>query len=279
MDDALPTVGMTIRFLALCDLYGSHRAAVGMVAEGRRAGAPGLPGDDDWTQWNATQMRAAVEYLESRRDAGPRAEHPVPEVVVASHQLPEQQALGGLAHPLDRQRLDIAHAAQERAPRLPRGRPRNAGDRTDRAALALVRQHQRTTRVEPLQELPALPGLQLPIRAPPPQQLAHGARQLHPAQARTVPHNLADQRHLLHAEGTSREPRRRHGHRRGVSLPTTPYQNAARMSSGGAPEGDRPKRSDAVVRPGWLPEKRRVGALSPRKAHRRGSSASTNAYE
>ena len=48
MDDALPTVGMTIRFLALCDLYGSHRAAVGMVAEGRRAGAPGLPGDDDW---------------------------------------------------------------------------------------------------------------------------------------------------------------------------------------------------------------------------------------
>ena len=73
MDDALPTVGMTIRFLALCDLYGSHRAAVGMVAEGRRAGAPGLPGDDDWTQWNATQMQAAVEYLESRRDAGRRA--------------------------------------------------------------------------------------------------------------------------------------------------------------------------------------------------------------
>ena len=36
MDDALPTVGMT--------------------------------------QWNATQMRAAVEYLESRRDAGPRAD-------------------------------------------------------------------------------------------------------------------------------------------------------------------------------------------------------------
>ena len=32
MDDALPTVGMTMRFLALCDLYGSHRAAVGLVA-------------------------------------------------------------------------------------------------------------------------------------------------------------------------------------------------------------------------------------------------------
>ena len=46
----------------------------------------------------------------------------VPEIVVASHQLPEQQALGGLAHPLDLQRLDIAHAADERAPRLSRRR-------------------------------------------------------------------------------------------------------------------------------------------------------------
>ena len=39
----------------------------------------------------------------------------MPEVVVASHQLPEQQPLGGLAHQLDLQRLDIAHAADERA--------------------------------------------------------------------------------------------------------------------------------------------------------------------
>ena len=71
MDDALPTVGMTMQFLALCDLYGSQRAAVGMVAEGRRAGVPGLPGDDDWTQWNTAQMRAAVEYLERRRAERP----------------------------------------------------------------------------------------------------------------------------------------------------------------------------------------------------------------
>ena len=74
MDDALPTVGMTMRFLALCDMYGSHGAAVGLVAQGRRAGAPGLPGDDDWTQWNGAQMRAAVEYLESRLDADPGAD-------------------------------------------------------------------------------------------------------------------------------------------------------------------------------------------------------------
>ena len=67
MDDALlPTVGMTMRFVALCDLYGSRRAAVDRVAEGRRAGVPGLPGDDDWTQWNCAQMRAVVEYPESR---------------------------------------------------------------------------------------------------------------------------------------------------------------------------------------------------------------------
>ena len=63
----------------------------------------------------------------------------VPEVVVASHQLPEQQTLGGLTHQLDLQRLDIAHAAEQRAPRLPRRRPGNAGDRTDRAALPLIR--------------------------------------------------------------------------------------------------------------------------------------------
>ena len=63
----------------------------------------------------------------------------VPEVVVASHQFPEQQTLGGLAHQLDLQRLDIAHAAEQRAPRLPRRRPGNAGDRTDRAALPLIR--------------------------------------------------------------------------------------------------------------------------------------------
>ena len=35
-------------------------------------------------------------------------------------------------------------------------------------------------------------------------------------------------------EGTSREPRRRcYGHRRGISLPKAPYQNAAGMFRGG----------------------------------------------
>ena len=49
--------------------------------------------------------------------------------------------------------------------------------------------------------------------------------------------------------------------------------------AGEAPEGERPKRPGAaIIRPGWLPEKRRMGtvrALSPRKSTRKGSSAST----
>ena len=127
----------------------------------------------------------------------------MPEVVVASHQLAEQQALGGLTHQLDPKRPDVAHGAVERTPRLSGGGPGHTGDRTGGAAPALVRQHHGPLGVEPLEELPALAGLQPPVGAPPPQQLAHGARQLHPAQARTVPHDLAHQRHLPRAEGAS----------------------------------------------------------------------------
>ncbi len=192
---------------------------------------PIVPADPPVPGRHAPRRAVELQAADHRADR-PRCKHQIAQVgaerdlvlqvVVASHQLPEQQALDRLAHQLDPQRLDGAHAAEQRAPRLPRPRPGNAGDRTDRAAPALGRQHQRPIRIEPLQELSALAGLQSPVRPPPRQQLAHGARQLHPAQARTVPHDLADQRHLLRAEGASREPRRRHGHQRGVSLPTTP---------------------------------------------------------
>lgn len=67
MDDGLPSVGMTIRFLALCERHGSKRAAVDIVSEGRRAGVPGLPATDNWTAWNASEMTAAVKYLQSQR--------------------------------------------------------------------------------------------------------------------------------------------------------------------------------------------------------------------
>ena len=67
-DDALPSVEMTMMFLALCDLYGSHEAAVAAVSRGRRAGVSGLPDRHDWPEWTAAQMRAAVEYLQEETD-------------------------------------------------------------------------------------------------------------------------------------------------------------------------------------------------------------------
>ena len=60
----LPSVAMTARFLALCDHYGAQRLAIHIVACGRSAGVPGLPEHDQWAEWNAGEMRAAVDYLE-----------------------------------------------------------------------------------------------------------------------------------------------------------------------------------------------------------------------
>ena len=63
----LPSVGLTQRFLALCEHHGSQHLAIELVAVGRGTGVPGLPESDDWTTWDAGQMRAAVEYLEHLR--------------------------------------------------------------------------------------------------------------------------------------------------------------------------------------------------------------------
>ena len=63
----LPSVALTQRFLALCEHHGSQRLAVRLVAVGRGTGVPGLPAGDDWTVWDAEEMRAAVEYLEQMR--------------------------------------------------------------------------------------------------------------------------------------------------------------------------------------------------------------------
>ena len=63
-DDALPSVETTMKFLALCERYGSHEAAVAAIVRGRRAGVAGLPVCDEWPAWNAGEMRAALEYLE-----------------------------------------------------------------------------------------------------------------------------------------------------------------------------------------------------------------------
>ena len=61
---AIVSLELTRRFLALSDDYSSKEAAVRVVGRGRRAGAPGLPDCDDWTVWDAGQMRAVVENLE-----------------------------------------------------------------------------------------------------------------------------------------------------------------------------------------------------------------------
>ena len=63
----LPSVALTQRFLAQCQHHGSQRLAVRLVAVGRGTGVPGLPPGDDWTVWDAEEMRAAVEYLERMR--------------------------------------------------------------------------------------------------------------------------------------------------------------------------------------------------------------------
>ena len=63
----LPSVALTQRFLAVCEYHGSQRLAVSLVAVGRGAGVPGLPRGDDWTAWNAEEMRAVVAYLEQMR--------------------------------------------------------------------------------------------------------------------------------------------------------------------------------------------------------------------
>ena len=63
----LPSVALTKRFLAMCQDYGSERLAVTVIASGRNAGVPRLPKSNDWTAWDAEQLRVAVEYLEHKR--------------------------------------------------------------------------------------------------------------------------------------------------------------------------------------------------------------------
>jgi hypothetical protein len=60
----LPSVALTKRFLSLCEHHGSQHLVVKLVGMGRTTGVSGLPESDDWTTWDAGQMRAAVEYLE-----------------------------------------------------------------------------------------------------------------------------------------------------------------------------------------------------------------------
>ena len=60
-------MALTTRFLALCEHYGSERLATRIVAVGRSTGVSGLPASDDWTAWDADEMRTAVNYLDHKR--------------------------------------------------------------------------------------------------------------------------------------------------------------------------------------------------------------------
>ena len=63
----LPSTAMTARFLELCEAYGAEHLAVRIVRAGHTAGVPGLPATADSPEWNAKEMRAAVEYLQRKR--------------------------------------------------------------------------------------------------------------------------------------------------------------------------------------------------------------------
>ena len=60
----IPSVALTQRFLAQCEHHGSPGFAVRLIAVGRSTGVSGLPETDDWTAWDADEMRSAVDYLE-----------------------------------------------------------------------------------------------------------------------------------------------------------------------------------------------------------------------
>ena len=73
-----------MRFLVLCDHYGSQHLAVKLVASGRNTGVPGLPETDDWTAWDAdrpprsrtTRARGPSRALRQRELFG-AADYPV----------------------------------------------------------------------------------------------------------------------------------------------------------------------------------------------------------
>ena len=62
----LPSVALTTKFLELWQQYGSEQLTVRIGAAGRSTGVQGLPQSNDWTPWNADQMRAAVEHLQHK---------------------------------------------------------------------------------------------------------------------------------------------------------------------------------------------------------------------
>ena len=87
----LRSIALTTRFLALCGQHGSEQLTVSIVAAGRSAGVPGLPQSNDWTAWNADEMRAAM------RDAttGSRRQRCLDQVAVGARRVAATGRPGG----------------------------------------------------------------------------------------------------------------------------------------------------------------------------------------
>ena len=97
-----------------------------------------------------------------------------------------------------------------------------------------------------------------------------GKRRCGPWLASTLPQPLVR---------TPREPRRHYGHRRGISFPMEPYQNAARMSRV-RPRGEPPKRRDQAGLAALAAPKTRGGECCPPvRRTQEGAPVSANAHE
>ena len=113
--------------------------------------------------------------------------------MVAPHQLPEQPSLLRRPNRLQLNLAQVPGRAHQPGTRLSPRRHRYPGRFPRRPPQPLGGQHQPPLALQLLQKLPALPRFQRPRAALPPQQLAHGGGQFHPAQTPTRPHDLPDQ--------------------------------------------------------------------------------------
>ena len=119
--------------------------------------------------------------------------HPLAQIVVAPHQLPKEPSLLPRANLLQPDLAQIPRRAHQSGARLSPCRHRYLGRFPPRPPRPLGGQHQPPLALQLLQKLPALPRFERPPAALPPQQLAHGGGQFHPAQTPTRPHDLPDQ--------------------------------------------------------------------------------------
>lgn len=67
MDDGLPSVESTKRFLVLCEQYGSHKTVVRLIADGAAGRHSATARKRRLDILGTREMERAVDYLHSRR--------------------------------------------------------------------------------------------------------------------------------------------------------------------------------------------------------------------